>query len=410
MSPDLIVRPAREDEAEAVRDVTDVAFHRERSPAQAERMRTWIAAPRAFVADVDGAVVGTSGAFDWTMSVPGGGTLPVSAVTIVTVLPTHRRRGILRAMMGRLAADARDRGQPVAALWASEGTIYGRFGYGPASWVRDAHAALRGGLPLRVPSPEPLDVRLIHRDEAHPVLAPIFERARARRPGLMAREEAWWTGRILLDPVEDRAGAGPLRVVVTGGDGYALYRVREAEPTGPVGARTIVEVEELVGTTAAAERTLLTFLSRIDLADELLLRSRPVDDALLHAPVDARALATRGAHDALWLRILDLPAAVAGRGWAAPLDVVLEVQHPEDELLAGRWALRGGPDGAVAERTDAPADLELHARELGSLYLGGVTAAALRDAGVVVERTAGAATALDAALRVDRAPWTAGVF
>jgi predicted acetyltransferase len=409
MSPDPIVRAARKEELETVLDLTDVAFHRERSPARAERLRDWTAGPRPIVAEVDGELVGTAGTYDWTMSVPGG-TLPVSGVTIVTVLPTHRRRGILRAMMVRLAADAREAGLPVAALWASEGTIYGRFGYGPAAWVRDAHAELRGGLPLRAPAEEPLDVRLVHRDDAHPAVAPIFERARARRPGLMSREDAWWTGRILADPRDERTGAGPLRVVVTGEEGYALYRVREAEETGPVSARTIVEVDELVGVTAEAERTLLTFLSRIDLADELLLRRRPVDDALLHAPVDGRALAPRGAHDALWVRILDLPAAVAGRSWAAPLDLVLEVEHLEDELVAGTWALRGGPGGATAERTERPADLALHARDLGSLYLGGVTAVALRDAGVLEERRAGAASALDAALRVDRAPWTLGVF
>jgi predicted acetyltransferase len=409
MSPDVIVRAAREDELDALRDVVDVAFHRERSPAQAERLRAAEARPATIVAEADGRIVGTAGAYAWTMSVPGG-ELPVSAVTIVTVLPTHRRRGILRAMMGRLAADARDQGRPVAALWASEGTIYGRFGYGPAAWVRDAHAPLRGGLPLRAPAPEPLDVRLVPRDEASPVLAPIHERVRARRPGMMARDEAWWTERILADPLDERGPAGPLRVVVAGEDGYALYRVREAEPTGPVAARTIVEAVELVGATAQAERTLLTFLSRIDLADELLLAQRPVDDPLLFATVDARALTTQTAHDALWVRILDLPAAVAGRAWAAPLDVVLRVDHSEDELVAGTWALRGGPGGATAERTDAPADLALHARELGSLYLGGITVAALRDAGVVEERTPGAAAALDAALRVDRAPWTTGVF
>jgi predicted acetyltransferase len=409
MSPDVIVRAAREDDLDALRDVVDVAFHRERSPAQAERLRAAAARPATIVAEADGRIVGTAGAYAWTMSVPGG-ELPVSAVTIVTVLPTHRRRGILRAMMGRLAADARDQGRPVAALWASEGTIYGRFGYGPAAWVRDEHAALRGGLPLRSPAPEPLDVRLVHRDEAHPVLAPIHERARTRRPGMMARDEAWWAERMLADPLDERGPAGPLRVVVAGEDGYALYRVREAEPTGPVAARTIVEAVELVGATAQAERTLLTFLSRIDLADELVLAQRPVDDGLVSAPVDARALRTQTAHDALWVRILDLPAAVAGRAWAAPLDVVLRVDHPEDELVAGTWALRGGPGGATAERTDAPADLALHARELGSLYLGGITVTALCDAGVVQERTPGAAAALDAALRVDRAPWTTGVF
>jgi predicted acetyltransferase len=276
--------------------------------------------------------------------------------------------------------------------------------------VRDERIDLRRPLALRAPADEPLDVRLLTAGEALSVVAPIHERARRERGGLMRRSDTWWTARILSDDPEDRGGASPMRVAVAGGDGYALYRVREGEETNPVAAHTTVEVQELVATTATAERTLLTFLSRIDLAHELVLRYRPVDDALAHAPVDARAVARLQEHDALWLRILDLPAAVAGRAWAAPADLVLDVEHPEDELVAGRWALRVGPDGASAERTERPADLRLHARELGSAYLGGVRVTALCDAGLIEEHTAGACVALDAALAVERAPWTTGVF
>jgi predicted acetyltransferase len=165
-----------------------------------------------------------------------------------------------------------------------------------------------------------------------------------------------------------------------------------------------------VAATPQAERALFTFVARIDLADELVLRQRPVDDPLVLATVDARAVRPLEQHEGLWLRILDLPAAVAGRTWAAPAEVVLDVEHPEDELVAGRWLLRVGPDGGAAERTDRPADLRLHARDLASAYLGGATLAGLRDAGVVTEEAAGASAVLDAALRVERAPWTLGTF
>lgn len=403
------VREAREDEIEAAWAIADLAFHRGATERDLERRRAGVNRPVVYVADVDGQPVGTAGAWSWPLSVPGG-DLPCAAVTIVTVLPTHRRRGVLRAMMEHVAADARGRGEPLAALWASEGTIYGRFGYGPATWLRDERVDLRRPLTLHAPAEEPLDVRLLTAEQAADVVPPIHERARARRGGLMRRTQTWWTARILADDAEDRGGASPLRVAVAGEDGYALYRVREGAETNPVAAHTTVEVKELVATTAEAERTLLTFLSRIDLADELLLRHRPVDDGLAHAPVDARAVAREHEHDALWLRILDVPAAVAGRSWAAPVDVVLDVEHPEDELVAGRWALRAGPDGAQAERTERPADLRLHARELGSAYLGGVRVSALRDAGLIEEHTAGACVALDAALAVERAPWTTGVF
>jgi predicted acetyltransferase len=253
-------------------------------------------------------------------------------------------------------------------------------------------------------------VRLLRAADAHEAVAPVHEAARALRGGLMDRRLEWWAQRVLADEPAERGGAGPLRVAVAGTEGYAIYRVREGAGSNPVEAWTTVEVAELVGTTAEAERALLAFVASIDLADELVLATRPVDDPLVHAPVDPRALTPGATHDALWLRILDLPAAVAGRSWAAPVDVVLDVAHPEDPEIAGRWRIAGGPDGATARRTEDPADLALHAGDLASLWLGGVSVAALRDAGAVAERTAGAAAALDDALRVPRAPWTTGVF
>ena len=344
------------------------------------------------------------------MVVPGGAEVPCAAVTGVTVRPTHRRQGLLRAMMAQLTERARERGDVVAALWASEGTIYGRYGFGPATWTRDEHVRVVPEPVLRHPAPEPLGVRLLDADEARPVLPAIHARARARRAGTMGRPERWWD-RVLADEPGDRGGASPLRVAVAAGDeGYAIWRVREGRETHPVAAFTTVDVQELVAATPEAERALFTFVARIDLADELVLRQRPVDDPLALAPVDARAVRPLEEHEGLWLRLLDLPAAVAARTWAAPVDLVLDVDHPEDEIVAGRWALRAGPGGGTAERTERPADLRLHARELAAAYLGGVAVAALRDAGLVEEATPGACAALDAALRVERAPWTLGTF
>lgn len=407
---DVVIRPLEEHEWDEAHDQTDLSFHRSSRGARRERMRGWTARADTIVADADGRIVGTAAAWRWSVSVPGG-ELPCAGVTIVTVRPTHRRRGILRAMMARIADDARAHGEPLAALWASEGGIYGRFGYGVAARVQTLRVRTRGGVPLRAPVPEPLDVELIEPEAAHPVLAPIHARARTRRAGVMSRrDEDWWTKRILSNTPEEVASEGPLRVVVAGRDGYALYRVEEGAEDSPVSAFTTVHVKELVAATAEAERTLLTYLTRIDLADEVLLPERPVDDALVLAPVDARAVRPEATHDALWLRILDVPAAIAGRSWAATAQAVVEVEHPEDEQVAGRWALRVGPDGGHAERTDAAPDVVLHARDLAAAYLGGTTLTALHDAGVVEERTAGALSALDAALRTDRAPWTVGVF
>ncbi|WP_210490973.1 GNAT family N-acetyltransferase [Patulibacter sp. SYSU D01012] len=407
---DVVIRPLAEGEWDRAHDQTDLAFHRSTRGPRRDRMRTWTVQPDTVVADDGGRIVGTAAAWRWTVSVPGG-ELPCAGVTIVTVRPTHRRRGILRAMMARIADEARAAGEPLAALWASEGAIYGRFGYGVAARVQTLRVQTRGGVPLRAPVPEPLGVELLEPEDAHPVVASIYERARARRGGIMSRRDAdWWTKRVLGNAPDEIAAQGPLRVVVAGDDGYALYRVEEGAETSPVSAWTTVHVKELVAATAEAERTLLTYLTRIDLADEVLLPGRPVDDALVLAPVDARAVQPEATHDALWLRILDVPGAVAGRSWAADAQAVVEVEHPEDDHVAGRWALRVGPDGGTAERTDAAPDVVLHARDLAAAYLGDATLTALHDAGVVEERTAGTLSALDAALRTDRAPWTVGVF
>jgi predicted acetyltransferase len=398
------VRAAEASELEAVADLLDLAFHDTHDPGPRERATARLDRERSRMAFVGDELVGTSGSWGWRLTVPGG-ELDCSAITIVTVLPTHRRQGILRAMMEAQIALARERGEPLAALWASEATIYGRFGFGPATWQRSLRVDLRREVPLRAPATV-APLRLLRSlDGAEPLLRPIFERARTRRAGTMSRTPSWWT-RITFDEERERSRYGAKRAIVAGDEGYAIYRALDAGAE----ANAKVTVEELIATTPEAERTLLDFLLRIDLVAELRLEGRPVDDPLALAPVDVRAIETGDVGDALWLRLLDLPAAVAGRSWAAAAELVLEVEHPEDALVAGRWSLRVGPDGGACERTDRPADLRLHARELGSVYLGGVPLATLRDAGLVEERTPGAVAALDAALRVERAPWVVDGF
>lgn len=404
MPEQLTVRAADAAELEAVCDLLDLAFHATNDEGARERSAARLDLARSRMAFADGELVGTSGSWGWRLTVPGG-ELGCAAITIVTVLATHRRRGILRAMMEAQIALARRRGEPLAALWASEATIYGRFGFGPATWQRALRIDRRRDVPLRAPATVgPL--RLLRSPEgAEPLLRPIFERARTRRAGTMSRTPSWWA-RILFDEERERYAHGAKRVVVAGDEGYAIYRAHDAGAE----ANAKVVVEELIAATPEAERTLLDFLLRIDLVGELRLDGRPVDDPLALAPVDVRAIETSDVGDALWLRLLDLPAAVAGRSWAAEAELVLEVEHPGDELVAGRWALRVGADGGHCERTDRPADVRLHARELGSVYLGGVSLATLRDAGLVDERTPGAVASLDAALRVERAPWVVGGF
>ncbi|WP_320669304.1 GNAT family N-acetyltransferase [Patulibacter defluvii] len=403
------VRAIGEDALEPLLDVTSTAMHGLFAAPARRRVASRLEVERMRVVTDGGAMVGTSGAYTRTLSVPGG-ELACAGVTFVAVLPTHRRRGVLRAMMDAVIADARERGEPVAALWASEGGIYGRFGFGPATWTRRSRIELAAGVPLRAPVLA-LPLRFGDLVADAPALAAIHERVRGQRAGITSRPPVWWRARILSDEEDERA-AGPKRLVVCGDDGYALYRVHEQAGAGPVGqdARTTVAVQELLAATPEAGRALLAFLTSIDLATDVELHERPLDDDLALATADPRALRTVQQGDALWLRILDLPAAVAGRAWAADLDLVLQVDAPADPVLDGRWALRARDGRAEAERSDREPDLTIPDRDLGAAYLGGTALVGLHAAGSVQEHRPGTVAQLDAALRPARAPWTIEVF
>jgi predicted acetyltransferase len=360
-------------------------------------------------------IVGTTGVYSLRMAVPGG-VLPVAGVTAVSVLPTHRRRGVLRSLMHRQLADIAARGEePVAALWAAETPIYGRYGYGRAtsSAYFEFHRG-EGALARQAPADPRLALRLAEPADAAAELAKVHDAVLAGQPGFFARDDDWW-GRVLDDEPGERDGAGPLRCLLaedgSGVRGYALYatRGRWDEPTGlPDGGLT---VREIVAADPAAGAALWQNLLDRDLIASVTADLRPADDPVLHQLLDQRRARVR-VGDGVWVRIIDLPAALSGRAYAGPVDVVLEVT---DALLpgnAGRWRLRaGGPDGgAVCERTEQPADLALDVRELGAAYLGGTRLGTLAQAGLVRELRPGAVVASSAAMTWDPAPWCPRVF
>ena len=221
---------------------------------RAERFLRILELERMHAAFDDGTIVGGGGAFSFDFSVPGG-SLPAAGVTVVGVYPTHRRRGVLRSLMRAQLDEARERGEPVAALWASEETIYGRFGYGLASFAGEIN------LPREYASfASPLErvglIRFVEADEALGLFPPIWERVRAERPGMFARSREWWELRVLDDPEERRQGAGPKRFVVLETDGvadaYAIYR-HNAAWEGGVSASKLA-VSEAIGATPEATR------------------------------------------------------------------------------------------------------------------------------------------------------------
>ncbi|MGW9348973.1 GNAT family N-acetyltransferase [Nocardiopsis flavescens] len=371
-------------------------------PAEAlvghERCDPLVEHERTLVALDGDRVVGAAASYAFSLSVPGG-PRPVAGVSGVGVWPTHRRRGVLTALMRRQLADIRARGENLAVLWASEGGIYGRHGYGPASreariTVPRAHAALRPDAP-RDPS---LTVDLLTPEQARPALAEVHRRTLGERNGGFARADKWWP-HLLRDDAHARGGAGHLLAAVASGPdgprGYALYRVRNAwEQNMPRGQ---VLVTEVASTSPAARVALYEHLFSRDLTVEAVFHDMPLDDPLPDLLAD-REQAAVTPFDALWARLVDLPGALSERSYAAPVDAVLAVTDRAAPWNAGTWRLEAGAAGARCSPAAGPADLSLDVSHLGAAYFGRRSLSGLAAAGLLTEHTPGAARSLDTAL------------
>jgi predicted acetyltransferase len=420
------IRPVTHEESAAFRDVEDHAFHAGVTPP--ERIALWdqLFEPERSLAAIDpsaattssvsgGAIVGTAGAFSFQMAVPGA-VLPVAGVSYVSVLPTHRRRGILRSMMRRQLTDIATRGEePVAALWASEAPLYGRYGYGCAS--SDAVFRFeRGEGGINAPADPALSLRLVTPADALPELTKVYDTVLSAQPGFFERDERWWQ-RSLYDTEGSRGGAGPLRCLLVsdaaGPRGYALYSGLQRWDHGEYLPDSMISVRELVAADSAAGAALWRDLLSRDLAAEFVAAHRPADDPLLYQLTDPRR-ARPQVSDGLWVRIIDLPRALAARAYSCAVDVVLEVTDSMLHGNAGRWRLHAAAPGSAAsvtcERTTDAASVALDIRELGAAYLGGTRLGALAAAGLVTEVQPGALAPLSAAMTWDPAPWCPVIF
>ncbi|WP_055416929.1 GNAT family N-acetyltransferase [Streptomyces pactum] len=351
------------------------------------------------------ACVGTAGAFSFRMTVPGGAEVAAAGVTMVGVAATHRRRGVLTSMMRRQLDDVRSWGEPLAVLTASEPAIYGRFGYGAATFQVNAEIDTNR---VRLSVPDGTDdVRLRYAAPADVLDAceAVYARLVPGRPGMLARRPGW-ERLALLDPEGEREGASPLQCVVARRDGevtgYARFRVRPA--WGSEGPGGTVVVDDLAGLDPATESALWRFLFGIDLTSALTVRGRPVDEAWQHQVSDIRRCRPV-LRDALYVRLVDVGAALAARTYQTPVDVVFEVEDAFCPWNAGRWRLCGDAKGASCEPTSDAADLALSVRELGAVYLGGVSLASLGAAGRVREVRRGALAQASVGFGSDVAPW-----
>ncbi|MEV4557119.1 GNAT family N-acetyltransferase [Kitasatospora sp. NPDC049285] len=359
--------------------------------------------------------VATFRSFDTELTVPGGAQLPVDAVTAVTVSATHRRRGLLSAMMRHDLTAARERGSAAAILIAAEYNIYGRFGFGPAvhaaGWRVDVLRArgVRAGLPVH----EGHRIDFVTLDELRKLGPELHERWRPTQTGAIGRPDAWWrlrTGEVELPGFEWKEGFTAVHRTadgtVTGLINYSVEDVWDGSyPNCPLVVRDFLALDR------ETANALWSFAFSVDWVKTVVAHGLGPGDPLpllLNEPRAAKPHEENS--DFTWLRLLDLPAAFAARRYATPGRLVLDVTDREG-WTAGRWALETAADGTgrITPTEDAP-DLALDTSQLAVLYLGGESATRLADAALLTELRPGAATTADTLLRTSRAPWNPDSF
>lgn len=359
-----------------------------------------------------GQVIGTLSAFSLGVSVPGGAVVPAAGLTLVGVLPTHRRRGVLTRMMRRHLDDVHEAGvEPLAVLTASEPEIYGRFGYGTATWklsteintdrvrLLPPEGYARSGA---APAADGIQLRMVDSEAALPRTEEVYARQVVRRPGMLERRPGWEALETIY-PSGQRGGRPPQGCVLAERDGavegYTRYTVEEVS-----GRMDRVRVHSLEADSLEAYTALLRFLFSIDLASSVTMQNRPVDDAWQHLVSDVRACAPT-VRENLYARPVEMGAALAARSYSADIDLVIDLADPFCPWNEGRWRLSADGSGAVCERTSDSPDLSMTAREVGAAYLGGTSLAVLHRAGRVTEATPGAVSAASRAFGSDIAPW-----
>ena len=407
------IRPSAADEIPDLVKADSAAFGHQPNDAEIESARAFLEVDRALVAVDGGRVVGGAGALSMELTVPGPAPVATAGVTYVGVLPTHRRQGILTALMARLMDDARRRDEPLAALLASESTIYRRFGYGVAVLhgsveIERAHAALR----------RPVDVagrlRMSDREEMAQALPPVFDRYRRRHPGEVSRSPSYWDRR-LEDPDSRREGSSARFAVLWEGsgdghpEGYVTYRVKPGWDEGL--PSSTLAVEDLVAADPEVRAGLWQYCFGVDLVRTVVAWNVPVDEPLAWMLDDPRRLRFTGIRDFLWVRLLDVEAALAARTYGSDGWLVVDVADPSGPSVAGRYRLTGGGGGAAeCRRTDAAPDLALGVADLASAYLGAVSFTTLARAGLVSELVPGALARADALFASAPAPACSTTF
>ncbi|AQT81675.1 GNAT family N-acetyltransferase [Mycolicibacterium litorale] len=387
---DVMLRSAGDDDWPAMRRLAATCFGSFRDPDTLAAWRS-MTRPDSVVLACDGDdVVGMAMVLDLELTVPGGRLLPMAGITWVAVAPTHRRRGLLRAMFTELHRRIIDAGYPIAGLLASEATIYERFGYGPAT-VETTLRVDRRAAHLHPDVPRADGVRVVDPVEHRDALADVYERWRRRTPGGLHTPTALWDD-VLADRESARRG-GSQHFALLHPDGFVMYRTHVA------GTGKSVEVTKFTAVTAQAHLALWQTLLGLDLMETITVDTHPADP-LPYLLVDPRRIEKVADEDALWLRIVDIPKVLEARTYASDVDTVLEVV---DGVLGGggryRLTVRDGRAHCVPSTADP--DVRLSLSVLGSIYLGAHRPSAFATAHRLICEDPSAPSALDLAFSSD---------
>jgi predicted acetyltransferase len=401
----LTVRPLTEEDIDSFYAVLDAAFLRDRAPEDVDWYRAEREPVRAHGVFDGDELIGGGGVLTRRMTLPLAGPQDVAAVTAVGVSPGHRRRGVLTAVMRAQLHGLHESGaEPVAALWASEGGIYGRFGYSVAAQC--VNLSLSRAPRFRCDIDTGDRVRELPREQALPLLREFYDKAAPHRVGWLSRLEGSWQ-HVLADFEHRRRGFSAFRFAVHP-EGYAVYRVKSAwDERGPAFE---LAVHELVAMSPVAHAALWRYLLDVDLVATVGYRLSALDDPIVHLLANPRA-AVRTVSDSLWVRLVELDRALLARRYAAPLDTVVEVTDELCPWNAGRWAMVvDGSGRAQVRRTDAEPLLALDVADLGAAFLGGTTLTALAAAQRVRELSPGALQAAALAFHGEHEPHCPEIF
>lgn len=415
---DIELRPVDEDGLREWIRALSTGFLRspEVSDVELEARRGQFVPGRTFGAYDGERCVATFRSFPQELSVGGGATVSASAISNVTASPTHRRRGIVSRLMARDLAAAKERGDVVATLIASEYPIYGRFGFGPATWASEWTIDVpRAGLDRRWSGPaDGGRIDLVDAADVRKLGPELHARLARQQPGAVSREARWWqinTGEVLLGGSWDEPFYAVHRSAEGEVDGLVSYEAQDTwDAKQP---QNTADVNWLIATTPAAERDLWQYLCSIDWITKVKTGWRAPDDLLPFFLPDPRAAKLTTHADWLWVRILDVVRALEARPYdgTGGGSLVLEVVDAAG-FAGGRYRLEVSADGAASctPGTRDAAELTLDVRELAALWLGDESAVRRAALGRVQEERAGAARAADALLRTSRRPWCPDIF